>query len=399
MSKLRTLFIALSLVGCSANIDEAADPANECATCAGGKTDGLTAPDEGSCEAGIIVRFANEASFEELDIDARLNARAAQNIVDARDIAAFQTLADVDSVSYVGAASLQSILEFGMESGASCDDAIGCDVDVVVTVANEATFEQLDDDMGLDRRAAQGIVDGRPFGSVNEVDAVSYVGPSALEDMRAFGETAGFACTTPQTDDALGIISDLDKTVIPPSSNDLSVAPYPGVVTLYDILRDGSDRLAYVTARSPDRVVDIPDYLERYGLPSGPIETGVMGQFWRAQEEKVMDISRHFDANPARPYVLFGDTSHRDPEVYREILATYPDRVQAGLIHMVNRNITMSRVDGLHLFHNHAEAAAILAGLEIITESEAREVFQAARDEGLDLDQADFEDLLDANGI
>jgi len=58
---------------------------------------------------------------------------------------------------------------------------------VVVRVANEATFEELDVDVGLDRRAAEGIVAGRPFETMAEVDAVPYVGPVALEDMVTWG--------------------------------------------------------------------------------------------------------------------------------------------------------------------------------------------------------------------
>lgn len=58
----------------------------------------------------------------------------------------------------------------------------------ILYAANEATFTELDVDMGLDRRAAEGIVDGRPFTTVDEVDAVSYVGPAALDDLADWGE-------------------------------------------------------------------------------------------------------------------------------------------------------------------------------------------------------------------
>ena len=38
--------------------------------------------------------------------------------------------------------------------------------------------------------------------------------------------------------------------------------------------------LTFVTARTPDRVLDTPDYLAAHGVPSGPIETGTSGMPW-----------------------------------------------------------------------------------------------------------------------
>lgn len=64
---------------------------------------------------------------------------------------------------------------------ASSDDAI------IVRTANEATFEELDLEVGLDVRAARGIVDRRPFETVAEIDAVPYVGATALSNLLSFG--------------------------------------------------------------------------------------------------------------------------------------------------------------------------------------------------------------------
>lgn len=54
--------------------------------------------------------------------------------------------------------------------------------------ANELSYEELD--AVLDRRAAQGLVDGRPFATVEEVDAVRYVGPVALDRLLELGQAA-----------------------------------------------------------------------------------------------------------------------------------------------------------------------------------------------------------------
>jgi hypothetical protein len=49
----------------------------------------------------------------------------------------------------------------------------------------------------LDRRAAEGIVQGRPFDAVEDLDAVPYVGPVALDALLAYGEEhmpSGYDC-------------------------------------------------------------------------------------------------------------------------------------------------------------------------------------------------------------
>ncbi len=71
------------------------------------------------------------------------------------------------------------------------------EVTAILYVANGATVEALDVDVGLDARAAKAIVahrlgadatpstaDDDPFDDIDELDAVSYVGPSALAKLR-----------------------------------------------------------------------------------------------------------------------------------------------------------------------------------------------------------------------
>lgn len=411
MKRLVTLLIVLA--ACAGD-DVALEPIDECATCGGPKADGRV-PEAGSCEAEIAVDVANEATLEELDFAAGLHSTAAEGIEALRP---FRDMAQLDAVPYVGVVALEKLVAYGQAEGYVCDDSpippvtppappVAADQclggDAVLWAANEASLSDLDEAAGLDARAARNLVDGRPFETHAEVDAVSYVGLSALGKLEVFGtENGSCTTTTPPTPTGLAIISDLDKTVVPPSDPDLGEAPYPGVVTLYEILSGGladTDRLNYVTARTPERVIDMPDYLESHGLPTGPIDTGISGVPWLAQAEKVRDASRVLDANPGRSYVLFGDTSHRDPEVYMEMRVLYPERIQAGLIHMVNQTVSAHRLEGLHLYHNYAEAAAILAGLEIITEAQAREVYEVAISEGLELSGAEFEELLTSNGI
>jgi phosphatidate phosphatase APP1 len=94
---------------------------------------------------------------------------------------------------------------------------------------------------------------------------------------------------------------------------------------------------------------------------------------------------------------MFGDTSHRDPEVYREIQKLFPERVAAALVQKVTTTLSPARVEGLHVYTSYAEAAAILYGLALIDESEARSVMQAARDEGLEISEQELDALIEAH--
>jgi len=359
-------------------------------------------PAEGTCEAAGMLKVANEATFEELDVDAALDKRAAENIVAARPIA---TLAELDAVGYVGPSALKKILAYAEAQGllASCGpfqlpDEGTCEADAMLAVANEATFEELDVDAALDKRAAENIIAARPITSLAQLDEVAYVGLSALEKIFTYAEAEGYLATSCAGGE-IGFVSDLDKTVVPPAEPDLSLPPYPGVSTLYQILEHRSGGLSgdvyYVTARQPEMVTEIPAYLEDHEVPPGPIETGISGLPWVAEPEKVADVSAILDATADQPFLLFGDSSHRDPAVYQTIIDLYPERIVAAFIHKVNQTVAPHRVERLHLHESYAEVAAILYGYQVITRTEAKSVMVAAAQEGLTITEAEMEGLLD----
>jgi hypothetical protein len=195
-----------------------------------------------------------------------------------------------------------------------------------------------------------------------------------------------------------GVVSDLDKTIIPPDENGVHPRPYPGVAALVRELEFANGGAAgdvtFVTARSPDRVTDVPDYLDEHGVPQGPIETGVGTSPFVAQKEKVADIVRVLEANPGQRFVFLGDSSHRDPEVYREIQRRFPERVAAVVIHKVTQTVNPSRVEGQTLVENYAVAAASLYKAGVLDKPAAKRVIDAARAEGLALTAAEARALL-----
>ncbi len=121
----------------------------------------------------------------------------------------------------------------------------------------------------------------------------------------------------------LGVISDIDKTILPPHDDGQLDAPYPGMTTLLERIEANGDGQTgdtfYVTARDEERATPIPAWLAREGLPSGRIDTGVGGEPWLSHPEKVADIETILAARPGQRFILFGDDNHTDPYVYRDI--------------------------------------------------------------------------------
>jgi phosphatidate phosphatase APP1 len=139
----------------------------------------------------------------------------------------------------------------------------------------------------------------------------------------------------------------------------------------------------------------MPDWLELHGVPLGHIGTGISGIPFIAKDEKVRDISEVFEGNPEQKFVMFGDSSHVDPDAYREILAKFPGRVHVAFIHDV-KSIDPSRLVGLNLVDNYAQAAAELFRLELISEDEARMVMTTVVTGG-EITDAELEDLIANN--
>ncbi len=276
-----------------------------------------------------------------------------------------------------------------------------CEAKGIRKVANEATLAELDIDAKLDKRAAENIIAARPFQTVRQIDDVALVGGNALSAILVHARAKGHVASCPGSGPEIGVVSDLDKTVIPEAKPDLAKAPYPGIKTLYQLLEHRNGGAAgdvyYVTARKPERVTAIPAYLEAHGVPGGVIETGTSGMPWIAQPEKVRDIKGILQRTGTQRFVLLGDTAQRDPEVYKEIRAAHPERVIAIFIQKVDAVVPPARVEGMILHESYAEVAASLYGLEVITRDEARSVMVGARSEGLALTDAQMDGLLERN--
>ena len=165
----------------------------------------------------------------------------------------------------------------------------------------------------------------------------------------------------------LGVISDLDDTVVQTGATDprallrsvfLTNArtrlPFAGVASLYRALQEGAgggqNNPVFYVSSSPWNLHDVlAEFLAIREIPEGPI----MLRDWGLSDRELLPTSHGshkieairdiIELYPTLPFVLIGDSGQEDPEIYREIVARYPSRILAIYI----RNVTPhpARVD------------------------------------------------------
>jgi phosphatidate phosphatase APP1 len=159
-----------------------------------------------------------------------------------------------------------------------------------------------------------------------------------------------------------GVISDLDDTVIQSRITNFLQAvrtvmlgnartrlPFPGVAAFYRALELGGDGaqsnpIFYVSS-SPWNIHDlIAEFMDVQQIPRGPITlrdwdivfsaltSSHLGTFKEPMIREVLDLY------PTLPFVLIGDNSQKDPEIYRRIIDRYPERILAIYIRNVDTN-------------------------------------------------------------
>ena len=156
-----------------------------------------------------------------------------------------------------------------------------------------------------------------------------------------------------------GVISDLDDTVIQSRitsflqavrtvmlGNARTRLPFPGVAAFYQALERGGDGartnpIFYVSS-SPWNIYDIiADFMDIQRIPTGPIhlrdwDIGLSAlSSHRLKTHKEPIIREILDLYPSLPFILIGDDSQKDPEIYRAILDRYPGRILAIYIRNV----------------------------------------------------------------
>lgn len=166
---------------------------------------------------------------------------------------------------------------------------------------------------------------------------------------------------TPHRDASYIVVSDLDDTVIQSHitnfvraartvllGNARTRLPFPGVVKFYQALEQGvmdaTPNAIFYLSSSPWNLYDvITDFLTIQTIPAGP----VLLRDWDFNREflghgrqlayKGRILRELFATYPDAKFILIGDSSEQDPEIYGTMVEDHPDRVLAIYIRNVQR--------------------------------------------------------------
>jgi phosphatidate phosphatase APP1 len=176
------------------------------------------------------------------------------------------------------------------------------------------------------------------------------------------GQPSVAHCLVPPPGAAFGVISDMDDTVLQSSIGNLLRAarlvllenaqtrmPFPGVAAFYRALQSGTSLTGpnpiFYVSKSPWNIYDvIVAFLERQEIPMGPVLLRDIDLVPERETKsfKVREIESIFSAYPNLPFILVGDTTQKDPEIYREVIRAFPGRVLAVYIRNVKASAARS---------------------------------------------------------
>ena len=194
----RMLPLGFALIGCVSNELEAWDGDVSAAS------KGIVS---GTPEAIGLLDFLNDAStdFDLLDFEVGLDRRAAGNLIAHRnggdgvfgtsDDDLFSSVREVDNVRWVGPRSIEHMVGYaeGLGLVPTGTDYLGTwdgvdftvnQAEVTLDFVNAASEQELDDDLGLNRRAVVSILEAGELSSIQVLSELYYVGRSALRILK-----------------------------------------------------------------------------------------------------------------------------------------------------------------------------------------------------------------------
>lgn len=167
---------------------------------------------------------------------------------------------------------------------------------------------------------------------------------------------------TPSEQAKLGVISDIDDTIVITGAWNFmkhwrtvvansaeSRKAFPGLAHFYSALAGGfggeeTNPVFYVSS-SPWNLFDLFErFMAIHGIPLGPMllkDFGLTESKWLTgghEDHKTIMIDRIMDRFPDLKFILVGDSGQRDADIYRRIALKAPSRVAAVFIREVSGN-------------------------------------------------------------
>lgn len=192
---------------------------------------------------------------------------------------------------------------------------------------------------------------------------------------------------TPAAAARFGVISDIDDTVVRTDATSLvrmarhvilgnarTRIPFHGVAAFYRALHAGtapgvSNPVFYVSSGPWNLYELIVEFMEHRDIPLGPVLlrdwgwTGERNLPTRHRPHKMEAIRHVLDSYPHLPFILIGDSGQEDPEIYQEIVGTYPQRIPAVYIRDVRPDaLRRQEIAGLREQVRAAGSDLVLAG-------------------------------------
>jgi phosphatidate phosphatase APP1 len=161
-----------------------------------------------------------------------------------------------------------------------------------------------------------------------------------------------------------GVISDIDDTVIQSDvsnlvrmvrtvllSNARTRLPLPGVAAFYRALHAGPDGASaspmfYVSNGLWNLYDLLEDFFALNRIPGGPV---LLLRNWGVYRDEILPTNhrkhklgitqRILDLYGDLPFILIGDSSEADPEIYAELVHRYGDRILAVYVRNVSRDV------------------------------------------------------------
>lgn len=166
-----------------------------------------------------------------------------------------------------------------------------------------------------------------------------------------------------------GVISDIDDTVLQTGATNLlkmarltflhnarTRLPFEGVAAFYRALQraDAVGNPVFYVSSSPWNLYDLlVDFMDFQGIPQGPLFLRDYGrQTLRSSGgghggHKTTHIRHIMETHAELPFILIGDSGQEDPEIYRDIVHEYPERIETVYIRDVSQKRRVREVQEL----------------------------------------------------